>query len=349
MAHFTPVLRPPSHAGHTTNFIGEVTPGIDSAPDFKTAPAQKHLANHRKGRSTVKQFIVLVLFTLITACSGQAAQGADTIPIISAFTATPDAIAAGEISTLAWTVTGAERLSLEPAFGEVSGPGLIVAPPQTTTYTLTATNAAGSVSAEVTVTVLSSGEEENPDGANCGLPGKMSGSLTLGFESSGQDDNGAVSVNRAADVSFLLERTPGGQWEGTSMTGRASVHDSFTTSALSEEIRGEGEPVSPTYSLLRLKTDCTISAQVFVEVVAQNSTIFGEAAATVAVIYLDGVALAGAAELATHTWYFGQSGSGVALTQGQDYVEGFAQNLGMMLGHDALGNARVTWSFTPAP
>jgi hypothetical protein len=76
---------------------------------------------------------------------------ADKPPVIVQFTATPDAIERGQSTTLAWTVQGATQVSLGPDLGPVMGGSLKVWPGGTTTYTLTATNPAGSAVARVEV------------------------------------------------------------------------------------------------------------------------------------------------------------------------------------------------------
>jgi uncharacterized repeat protein (TIGR02543 family) len=77
-----------------------------------------------------------------------------TKPVISSFTATPSSITVGGSSTLAWTVTGiGVTCILDQGIGAVGGTSLDVTPVATKTYTLTATNAAGSKAATVTVTV----------------------------------------------------------------------------------------------------------------------------------------------------------------------------------------------------
>lgn len=76
-------------------------------------------------------------------------------PDIASFTASPGSITKGRSATLAWTAQGADSITLN---GQVMGTGsLVVAPSSTQTYTLVATNAAGSVSTQVTVTVTESG------------------------------------------------------------------------------------------------------------------------------------------------------------------------------------------------
>jgi len=77
-----------------------------------------------------------------------------TPPSISSFTATPSTIAAGQSSTLNFSASGATSLVINPGNINVSGQtSLVVNPSATTTYTLTASNSAGSVSSSVGVTV----------------------------------------------------------------------------------------------------------------------------------------------------------------------------------------------------
>src|SRR5215470_17339941 len=76
------------------------------------------------------------------------------VPVISSFTATPSSITSGQTSVLSWSVTGATGLRLDPGNVNVTGQtSKSVTPTATTTYVLTATNSAGSVTRSVTVTV----------------------------------------------------------------------------------------------------------------------------------------------------------------------------------------------------
>ena len=89
--------------------------------------------------------------------AGHGEDTSSTPPTILSFTASPTTISAGKSSTLSWTVTGATMLSLDQGAGSalVSVLGTtsqVVAPTQTTTYTLTLN---GTMSAQVTVTVVS--------------------------------------------------------------------------------------------------------------------------------------------------------------------------------------------------
>ncbi len=82
-----------------------------------------------------------------------------SLPTISSFTANPTSITLGGISVLSWTTSGATTLNIAPGnLASTSASGTVnVSPETTTTYVLTATNAAGSVTASATVTLTSTG------------------------------------------------------------------------------------------------------------------------------------------------------------------------------------------------
>ena len=74
-------------------------------------------------------------------------------PVIASFTAAPATITAGQSSTLTWSVQNADSVSIS-SIGTVLASGTkSVSPTVTTTYTLTATNKAGSTTRTATVTV----------------------------------------------------------------------------------------------------------------------------------------------------------------------------------------------------
>jgi hypothetical protein len=75
-------------------------------------------------------------------------------PVINSFTANPSYIQSGQGILLTWTVTNATSVTLSPGIGSVPGSGSYnLTPGYTTTYTLSATNSGGNVSASTTVTV----------------------------------------------------------------------------------------------------------------------------------------------------------------------------------------------------
>jgi hypothetical protein len=101
-------------------------------------------------------------------CAGTTEAGAKTVamatvkvveaPSIARFDAVPPAVVAGGGTSLGWDAQGATKLTLDPGGQDVTshqGAGLAVQPKETTTYTLTATNEAGTaVTKSLTVRVL---------------------------------------------------------------------------------------------------------------------------------------------------------------------------------------------------
>jgi uncharacterized protein YkwD len=80
--------------------------------------------------------------------------GTPPAPTINSFTASATTITAGQSTTLAWSVTGGVTLTLDNGIGDVSSlTSKTVTPSATTTYTLSAANSGGTVTAKVTVTV----------------------------------------------------------------------------------------------------------------------------------------------------------------------------------------------------
>jgi len=77
-------------------------------------------------------------------------------PVINSFGATPEPIAAGQSTSLRWSVSGATSLSIDNGVGTVTGTSRKVSPTATTTYTLTAKNAGGTKTATVTVNMMAS-------------------------------------------------------------------------------------------------------------------------------------------------------------------------------------------------
>jgi hypothetical protein len=76
------------------------------------------------------------------------------VPQIITFTATPSTISPGGSATIEWSVDGVDFVTIDPIGDEFAEGSLDVSPKKTTVYRLTATNAAGTASATVTVTVL---------------------------------------------------------------------------------------------------------------------------------------------------------------------------------------------------
>ena len=93
------------------------------------------------------------------------------LPVVGSFAADPESITLGDSSTLSWNVSNVAEVTIAPDVGSVEPTGsTAVSPETTTTYTLTATNESGSVTAAAevmvaapslhTVTLFSIGQED---------------------------------------------------------------------------------------------------------------------------------------------------------------------------------------------
>jgi len=78
-----------------------------------------------------------------------------SLPLVNYFTANPTTIYAGDSATLSWSVSNATSMNISPGVGFVSSVGsTLVSPEQSTSYTLSATNSAGTVNRSNNVNVL---------------------------------------------------------------------------------------------------------------------------------------------------------------------------------------------------
>jgi len=104
---------------------------------------------HNLGQVTASDFEVVQMTPVYTASN--VPQGA--APVIASFTASPPSVTSGGNVTLSWSVSNASCLIISPVVGPVRGTSATVAPMQTTTYTLYATNQYGRTTATATVNV----------------------------------------------------------------------------------------------------------------------------------------------------------------------------------------------------
>jgi len=104
-------------------------------------------------------FLVLTAILLVTLVGSTFGCGAiaptpTAKPSIVSFVASPAGIDAGQKTTITWDVSGAPTINIQPGIGTMGPSGsLTLTPADPVTYTLTATNEAGSTTGSVTVTV----------------------------------------------------------------------------------------------------------------------------------------------------------------------------------------------------
>ncbi len=104
-------------------------------------------------RTKPRWYIVLVCgLALLSVCSATACRPEP--PAISVFSAAPSEITLGESTTLQWVIKDATTVNIDQGVGNVAVSGSIkLSPTKTIAYTLTATNAGGTVSKSVVINV----------------------------------------------------------------------------------------------------------------------------------------------------------------------------------------------------
>jgi hypothetical protein len=138
-------------------------------------------------------------------------------PVISSFTASPPEIYQNGQATLSWSILGrVDNLTLGPGVGDVTGSTkVIVSPTQDTTYTLTASNPAGTATAQVEITVapppVITSFDADPESINAGestmLRWTISGTpQSLVLQPGARDVTGQtqVSVSPAETATYTL-------------------------------------------------------------------------------------------------------------------------------------------------
>ncbi len=139
---------------------------------------------------------------------------APSLPVVNSFTVNPAGITAGGSTTISWNVSGATYVTIVPGGGSVPSSGSATASPSaTTTYTLTASNAAGSVTRQVTVTVAAAAPS---------LPVIASFTASPTSITAGASSTLSWSISGATSASI----SPGG---GIGASGSASVTPGSTT------------------------------------------------------------------------------------------------------------------------
>jgi hypothetical protein len=141
-------------------------------------------------------------------------------PSIASFAANPATLGAAGSSTLSWQVTGADSLSIDHGVGAVAGNSKVIQVAATTTYALTATNAAGTATATITITVGGTTGVDPPEGSRyAAMIAPVDGESFLGpavdlrFVGVGRDEDNfdtagpGGGLGQAASVQFFVDGT----------------------------------------------------------------------------------------------------------------------------------------------
>jgi hypothetical protein len=155
-----------------------------------------------------------------------------TPPVVTTFIAEPTSIGINAASTLIWWVDGQpDSVRIDPPGIQVaSNSAMTVSPSATTTYVLTATNRAGSVTASVDVVVLppSSIEEFSASASSVALGGEVL--LTARFHGTGEilKEDMAGQMRHLATVASGDTVNSGPIYRNTRLTLRATLGDTVT-------------------------------------------------------------------------------------------------------------------------
>ncbi|MDD5171157.1 MAG: hypothetical protein PHN75_20240, partial [Syntrophales bacterium] len=167
-------------AGSSANLVWNVT-GVNSvviSPGLGTVPAA--------GTVSVKPNTTTAYTITATGPVGTVTRSVILtvipVPVQISLTANPSVLQSGSPTTLQWNVTGADTVTIDQGVGDVPIYGSkVISPTQTTTYTLSARNASGSVSRSVVVTVnppIMANFTANPTSITVGQPVTLSWNVT---------------------------------------------------------------------------------------------------------------------------------------------------------------------------
>ena len=191
---------------------------------------------------------------LVAACSSNGGGGTRNNtppPVINSFAADSSTVGPGQSTTLRWSVTNATSVSIAPGVGAVTGTSAIVQPTDTTTYILTATNAGGTTTSSITVTVRApppviSSFKGSPSsiavGGSSTLSWAVSTASSLSIDQGVGDVTGltSVPVSPAVDTTYRLTANgPGGvTTRSTTVTVHApSLHVQYDDPAPGGKVR----------------------------------------------------------------------------------------------------------------
>ncbi len=187
-------------------------------------------------RSVQRALAVLagvMVMAFIGCSSGTSEDAGGGSPNISSFSASPATIGRGQSSTLSWSVSNASSTSIDNSVGTVTGTSTVVSPQNTTTFTLTATNAKGSSTSAATVVVVpppviasfTATPASVPSGGTSTLAWSISGATGASIDHSVGTValTGSTTVSPSATTTYTLTATNSSGGATTTATGTATV------------------------------------------------------------------------------------------------------------------------------
>ena len=200
-------------------------------------------------------FVVLSLLLVLTGCiTIDMGGGSSKAPEIVKFEVNPISISSGGAAILSWEVSNASSVSIDPGIGKTTANSSEkVAPAATTTYTITASNKAGSTRATALLTVSTAVTPPTPPSGSAGLPVITSFSATPSSISAGASTVLSWSVTNAtgAKISGIGSVATSGSssvYPVTTTTYVLEAYNSTGQSSASTVITVAGSTVTPPYS-----------------------------------------------------------------------------------------------------
>ncbi len=145
--------------------------------------------------------IALSLIHPFTACRPKP-------PVIITFSVIPSEITVGEETTLKWIVEGATTVTIDHNIGKVTATGSVkLLPDKTIAYTLTATNAGGTVSKSVVINVVAAPlpppDTKAPVISNVSASFESGGKVLITWTTD-EPSTGQVEYGKSVDYGFVL-------------------------------------------------------------------------------------------------------------------------------------------------
>lgn len=210
----------PTISGFSAN-PSSITAGTSSSLSWSTSGATSiaispgGFTSAAASGSTSVSPSVTTAYTLTATSSAGSVTGAATVtvvapttePTITSFTASPASISAGASSTLNWATSGATSIAISPGgFTSSTASGsTAVSPSATTVYTLTATNDAGSVTSNATVTLTSTGTPSACSGMSLGAEASFNGFVPFPGNNPWNEDisSAPVDPNSSTIINYI--------------------------------------------------------------------------------------------------------------------------------------------------
>ncbi len=223
-----------------------------------------------------------------TATSVSVTVSNQVAPVITTFSGSPTTITQGSSSTLSWTVTGATSLSINQGVGSVTpvtSGTRSVSPNITTTYTLTATNSAGSTTATTTIIVNTPTDTTPPVLTNGAPSGAQPAGTTQVNMILTTNENATCKYGTVAGTNYgslpSTFTTTGGTSHSRTLTGLTNG-SSYTYYIRCQDTAGNSNTSDYTISFSVTNPSDTTAPTVNITSPTTGSTVFGTAANIIA-------------------------------------------------------------------